>query len=224
MICFYGRFIPMSEERLRQLGSWLDVNGEAIYSSIPWSHQNDTLTDKAWYVSNIAWCTYLEDNYIVFENITASIWDLMVANWAYWRRVKSTIVVVKCSNIIQLFPFKCNDVYRCALPHYWQDDVSDNRLKFEKYLMVFQPWKWHRAHYSIVQSQPGILNNYIRIMQINGTVKNIQITSVFYFHLSWSNIYVRSTTYLSWWHYHGCVFVYYYTVWRSDRPWVFFSA
>ena len=41
-----GRIIPMFEERLRQLGSLLDVNGEAIYSSIPWSHQNDTLTDK----------------------------------------------------------------------------------------------------------------------------------------------------------------------------------
>ena len=68
-----GRIIPMFEERLRQLGYWLDVNGEAIYSSIPWSHQNDTLTDKVWYVSNISWCTYLEDNYIVFENITASI-------------------------------------------------------------------------------------------------------------------------------------------------------
>jgi alpha-L-fucosidase len=68
-----GRIIPMSEERLRQLGSWLGVNGEAIYSTIPWSHQNDTLTDKVWYVSNISRCTYLEDNYIVFENITASI-------------------------------------------------------------------------------------------------------------------------------------------------------
>ena len=149
----YGRIIPMFEERLRQLGSWLGVNGEAIYSTIPWSHQNDTLTDKVWYVSNISWCTYLEDNYIVFENITASIWDFMVANWVYWRRVQSTIVVVKCSNTIQIFPFKCNHVYWCALPHYWQDDVSDNRLKFKKYLMVFQPWKWYRAHYSIVQSQ-----------------------------------------------------------------------
>jgi alpha-L-fucosidase len=57
-----GRIIPMFEERLRQLGSLLDVNGEAIYSSIPWSHQNDTLTDKVWYVSNISWCHHLVNN------------------------------------------------------------------------------------------------------------------------------------------------------------------
>jgi hypothetical protein len=59
------------------IGQCYNVHGivstvEAIYSTIPWSHQNDTLTDKVWYVSNISWCTYLEDNYIVFENITAS--------------------------------------------------------------------------------------------------------------------------------------------------------
>ena len=30
---------------------------------------------------------YLGDNCIVFENFTASIGDLMVANWVYWGRV-----------------------------------------------------------------------------------------------------------------------------------------
>jgi hypothetical protein len=45
-----GRIIPFFQERLRQLGSWLGVNGEAIYSTIPWSHQHDTLTGKIWYV------------------------------------------------------------------------------------------------------------------------------------------------------------------------------
>jgi hypothetical protein len=30
---------------------------------------------------------YLEDSCIVFENFTASIWDLMVPNWVYWWRV-----------------------------------------------------------------------------------------------------------------------------------------
>jgi alpha-L-fucosidase len=122
-----GRLIPIFEERLWQLGSWLSVNGEAIYRSIPWSHQNNTLTNTIWYVSSISWRTYLEDNYIIFENITASIWDLMIANWVYWWRVKSAIVAVKFSNTIQLFPFKCIHVYRGALSHYWQDDVCGIR-------------------------------------------------------------------------------------------------
>jgi alpha-L-fucosidase len=66
------RLIPIFDERLRQLGSLLSVNGEAICRSIPWSHQNDPLTDTIWYVSSISWRTYLEDNYIIFENFTAS--------------------------------------------------------------------------------------------------------------------------------------------------------
>jgi hypothetical protein len=58
----------------------------------------------------------LGDNCIVFENFTASIGDLMVANWVYWRiasraskrifaTMKSTIDAVKFSNTIQLSPF-----------------------------------------------------------------------------------------------------------------------
>ncbi|KAF0295239.1 Alpha-L-fucosidase [Amphibalanus amphitrite] len=44
-----GRIVPIFEERLRQMGEWLGINGEAIYSSKPWSHQNDTLTSGVWY-------------------------------------------------------------------------------------------------------------------------------------------------------------------------------
>ncbi|XP_067138020.1 alpha-L-fucosidase-like [Centruroides vittatus] len=46
-----GRIVPIFEERLRQLGSWLSVNGEAIYESKPWTHQNDTVTPNVWYTS-----------------------------------------------------------------------------------------------------------------------------------------------------------------------------
>lgn len=46
-----GRIPPIYEERLRQLGSWLKVNGEGIYSTKPWSHQNDTITHNVWYTS-----------------------------------------------------------------------------------------------------------------------------------------------------------------------------
>jgi alpha-L-fucosidase len=37
------------EERLRQLGSWLNVNGEAIYETRPWKYQNDTTNPDVWY-------------------------------------------------------------------------------------------------------------------------------------------------------------------------------
>jgi len=46
-----GRIEPLMEERLRQLGAWLDVNGEAIYKTVPWSNQNDTITKGVWYTS-----------------------------------------------------------------------------------------------------------------------------------------------------------------------------
>ncbi|KAK7484423.1 hypothetical protein BaRGS_00024308 [Batillaria attramentaria] len=46
-----GMIRPIYEERLRQMGSWLKVNGEAIYKTVPWTYQNDTLTPNVWYTS-----------------------------------------------------------------------------------------------------------------------------------------------------------------------------
>jgi alpha-L-fucosidase len=46
-----GMIGPIFEDRLRALGDWLRVNGEAVYSSKPWTHQNDTVTSYVWYVS-----------------------------------------------------------------------------------------------------------------------------------------------------------------------------
>jgi alpha-L-fucosidase len=48
----YGKIVPIYEERLRQMGSWLKVNGEAIYKSIPWKYQNDTINSNVWYTSS----------------------------------------------------------------------------------------------------------------------------------------------------------------------------
>ncbi|OQV16442.1 Plasma alpha-L-fucosidase [Hypsibius exemplaris] len=44
-----GKIAAVFQERLRQIGSWLDVNGEAIYSTRPWIYQNDTVNSDVWY-------------------------------------------------------------------------------------------------------------------------------------------------------------------------------
>ena len=45
-----GKIIPIFQERLQQMGKWLNVTGEAVYSSVPWKYQNDTLSTGVWSV------------------------------------------------------------------------------------------------------------------------------------------------------------------------------
>lgn len=43
-----GIIPAIQEERLLQMGEWLDINGDAIYNSIPYTAQNDTFTPGVW--------------------------------------------------------------------------------------------------------------------------------------------------------------------------------
>ncbi|MCL4141786.1 UNVERIFIED_CONTAM: hypothetical protein GTU68_041746 [Idotea baltica] len=47
-----GSISLIFEERLRQMGHWLSINGQAIYKSKPWTHQNDTVNKNVWYTSS----------------------------------------------------------------------------------------------------------------------------------------------------------------------------
>ncbi|XP_046582093.1 plasma alpha-L-fucosidase-like [Haliotis rubra] len=40
-----------AEERLKQMGEWLKVNGEGIYETRPWTYQNETVIPEIWYTS-----------------------------------------------------------------------------------------------------------------------------------------------------------------------------
>jgi len=44
-----GMIAPIFEERLLQIGTWLEINGEAIYKTKPWKTQNDT--SSVWYTA-----------------------------------------------------------------------------------------------------------------------------------------------------------------------------
>uniref|UniRef100_A0A0N4ZQ65 Putative alpha-L-fucosidase n=1 Tax=Parastrongyloides trichosuri TaxID=131310 RepID=A0A0N4ZQ65_PARTI len=44
-----GRISPIFEERLRDLGLWVNDNSEAIFNTIPWIHQSDSIDNTTWY-------------------------------------------------------------------------------------------------------------------------------------------------------------------------------
>uniref|UniRef100_A0A6P7FAU7 Putative alpha-L-fucosidase n=1 Tax=Diabrotica virgifera virgifera TaxID=50390 RepID=A0A6P7FAU7_DIAVI len=46
-----GVIAPIFQQRLQELGTWLSINGDAIYSTRPWTSQNDSLTNGVWYTS-----------------------------------------------------------------------------------------------------------------------------------------------------------------------------
>jgi len=60
-----GTIEPIFQERLRQMGYWLGVNGEGVYKTVPWTTQNDTVNANLWYTSK----TTAEDGVLVYGHV-----------------------------------------------------------------------------------------------------------------------------------------------------------
>ncbi|XP_056412578.1 tissue alpha-L-fucosidase [Hyla sarda] len=46
-----GMIMPIFQERLRNVGKWLSINGEAIYATKPWRVQRENTTVDVWYTA-----------------------------------------------------------------------------------------------------------------------------------------------------------------------------
>jgi len=46
-----GTIAPIFQERLLQMGQWLQYNGEAIYETSPWVRANDTINKDVWFTT-----------------------------------------------------------------------------------------------------------------------------------------------------------------------------
>jgi len=78
----YGKITPIFEERLTQMGQWLQVNGEAVFESKPWIYQNDTLTPNIWYTSKLRMSNGLsEDRLYNPQKESDTVVYAFVLNW-----------------------------------------------------------------------------------------------------------------------------------------------
>ncbi|KAI1730400.1 alpha-L-fucosidase domain-containing protein [Ditylenchus destructor] len=107
-----GRIIPIFEERLRQLGSFVTTNEEAIFETKPWIHQNDT--DNVWYTSRARDSSLLDQ-----ERIFNPQDEQNTIIYAF-------ILEIPRNNIVSLDSIKATDKTRVTLLG------TRNKLQFKK--------------------------------------------------------------------------------------------
>ncbi|XP_025835138.1 tissue alpha-L-fucosidase [Agrilus planipennis] len=90
-----GTIDPIFQERLLQIGEWLSVNGEAIYETRPWTHQNDSIGDT-WYTHKpgVIYATTLkwpDNNVLKLGHVNKSLFEtgqVVITLLGYPRKLK----------------------------------------------------------------------------------------------------------------------------------------
>ncbi|XP_049866959.1 alpha-L-fucosidase-like [Pectinophora gossypiella] len=77
-----GTIVPVFQERLLALGDWLQINGEAIYNSSPWLHQNDSsINNEVWYTCAKTEYNGLHPTAVPSENDTVTAIYALFTTW-----------------------------------------------------------------------------------------------------------------------------------------------
>uniref|UniRef100_A0A914CSZ8 alpha-L-fucosidase n=1 Tax=Acrobeloides nanus TaxID=290746 RepID=A0A914CSZ8_9BILA len=98
-----GRVLPIFEERLRGIGSFVNAHNEAIFATKPWIFQNDS-DSTIWYTSQVRNDTGL-DPYRLYNNQTQdnTIIYAFVLEWPIDNLVNLQLVIPTTKTTVNLF-------------------------------------------------------------------------------------------------------------------------
>uniref|UniRef100_A0A914CS12 alpha-L-fucosidase n=1 Tax=Acrobeloides nanus TaxID=290746 RepID=A0A914CS12_9BILA len=144
-----GRVLPIFEERLRSLGSFVNAHSEAIFATKPWIFQNDS-DSTIWYTSQVRNDTGL-DPYRLYNNQTQAntIIYAFVVQWPMDNLVNLPLVIPTANTTVNLFstqgfiplswnqPFQLNggiqvDISGVSLPKFPSTDAFALKIEYAK--------------------------------------------------------------------------------------------
>nr|XP_045615843.1 alpha-L-fucosidase-like [Procambarus clarkii] len=136
-----GRIPPIMEERLRQLGSWVDINGDAVYDSTPWTHQNDSVTPGVWYTQK--------------GNLVYSI----VLSWPKGDTLTLGSVLSTSQTSVTMLGYSGSRLE-------FMDGADGLKVTFPRMSQVTSQWVWVLAMSGVTPAQTSDTAEYEAILQL----------------------------------------------------------
>ena len=97
-----GTIDPIFSYTLLEMGKWLSINGEAIYSTVPYKYQNDTIHPDVWYTSRpgVIYAILLKwqfEDVIIGGVDSSSEYNITMLGYShrvYWKPIESGIIIM----------------------------------------------------------------------------------------------------------------------------------